>query len=120
MIGKICKAVTRIFGVAVCSFTCPCLTNHLTVLFSPSNLLALQSAISFGPLKTDKELQHTLLDSSQITAIQGQQKWSSCSSYGLVSFLNVKIKFHLYKKQVIHKSASVILELVRLIILNYI
>ena len=34
-------------------------------------------------------------------------------------FLKVKIKIHFHKKQVIKKSASVIFELVRLIILSY-
>ena len=33
-------------------------------------------------------------------------------------FIKVKTKFHFYKKQVINKSASVILGLVRLIILS--
>ena len=50
--------------------------------------------------------------------IQGQQKWSSCSGFGRPSFSQGKIKFHFYKKQVIYKSASVIFELVRLIILD--
>ena len=35
-------------------------------------------------------------------------------------FLKVKVKYHFYKKQIIYKSASVIFELVRLIILSYI
>ena len=34
-------------------------------------------------------------------------------------FLKVKVKYHFYKKQTIYKSASVIFELVRLIILSY-
>ena len=34
-------------------------------------------------------------------------------------FLKVKIKFHFYKKQIMNKSASGIIGLVRLIILSY-
>ena len=34
-------------------------------------------------------------------------------------FLKIKIKFHFYKNQVINKSASVIVGLIRLIIISY-
>ena len=51
--------------------------------------------------------------------MQGQQNRSGCSGFGRTSFsIKVKTKFHFYKKQVINKSASVIVGLVRLIISN--
>ena len=66
--GKICEAVLRISGVTLDSFTCQCLADHLTVTFCSLDSLALQSAISLGYYKQTRKY-HTLLDSSQTTAM---------------------------------------------------
>ena len=51
---------------------------------------------------------------------EGRQKRSGCSGFDRTSFSQgEKIKVHFYKKQVIKKSASVILGLGRLILLGY-
>ena len=50
---------------------------------------------------------------------QGRQKWSGCSGFGRTSFSQGKSKIPFLQKASNKQSASVILGLIRLIILNY-